>query len=138
MILLILQLYIHRQRSPQNAVELPVNGNSYVTAPSTASGAQATDTVDLTPGAATEYSRIGPSYETITNSGRQPPLQSGGNRVSDSLSERYEFSEPHLATGQGDGGGGSGGGVGQREAAPVEYEVPLQSGEHTEYSHLQR
>ena len=104
------------------------------TTPSTASGAQATDTVPgHTPGAATEYSRIGPSYETITNSGRQPPLQSGGNRVSDSLSERYEFSEPHLATGQGDGGG-----VGQREAAPVEYEVPLQSGEHTEYSHLQR
>ena len=110
---------------------------SYLTTALTASGeAQATDTVSHTPGAATEYSRIGPSYETIANSnhsGRQQLLQSGGNRVSDSLSERYEFSEPHLATGQ--GGGGSG--VGQREAVPVAYEVPLQSGEHTEYSHLQ-
>ena len=122
-------------RSPQNAVEPPVNGNSYITAPSTESGAQASDTVGNTPGVATEYSRIGPSYENIANSGRQQSLPSGGNRVSDSLSERYEFSEPHLATG---GGGGGSGGVGQREAAPVEYEVPLQSGEHTEYSHLQR
>ena len=85
---------------------------------------------------ATEYSRIGPSYETITNSNpssRQQSLPSRGNRVSASLSERYEFSESHLATGQ--GGGGSG--VGQREAAPVEYEVPFNSGELTEYSHLQ-
>ena len=109
------------------------------TTPSTASGAQATDTVaGHTPGAATEYSRIGPSYETIANSNhssRQQPLPFGGNGVSDSLSERYEFSESHLATGRGDGGSG---GVGQREAAPVEYEVPLKSGEHTEYSHLQR
>ena len=108
------------------------------TAPSTASGAQATDTVaGHTPAAATEYSRIGPSYETIANSNhssRQQPVLSGGNGVSDSLSERYEFSESHLATGQGGGGGG----IGQHEAAPVEYEVPLQSGEHTEYSHLQR
>ena len=106
------------------------------TTPSTASGAQATDSVaGHTPGAATEYSRIGPSYETIANSnhsGRQQSLTSGGNGVSASLSERYEFSESHLATGRGGGGG-----VGKREAAPVEYEVPLQSGEHTEYSHLQ-
>ena len=107
------------------------------TPPSITSGAQVNDTVGYTPGAATEYSRIGPSYETIANSNyssRQQPLPSGGNRVSASLSERYEFSEPHLATGQGDGGGG----VGQREAAPVDYEVPLKSEEHTEYSHLQR
>ena len=105
------------------------------TPPSITSGAQTSDTVDHTPGAATEYSRIGPSYETIANSNyssRQQPLPSGGNRVSASLSEKYEFSEPHLATGRGDGGG-----VGQREAAPVDYEVPLQSGEHMEYSHLQ-
>ena len=111
---------------------------SYLTTALTASGeAQASDTVGHTPGAATEYSRIGPSYETIANSNhssRQQPLPFGGNGVSDSLSERYEFSESHLATGRGDGGSG---GVGQREAAPVEYEVPLQSGEHTEYSHLQ-
>ena len=106
------------------------------TPPSTTSGAQAINTVGHMPGAATEYSRIGPSYETITNSNpssRQQSLPSRGNRVSASLSERYEFSESHLATGQ--GGGGSR--VGQREAAPVEYEVPFNSGELTEYSHLQ-
>ena len=56
-------------RSPQNAVEPPVNGNSYITALSTESGAQASDTVGNTPGVATEYSRIGPSYENIANSG---------------------------------------------------------------------
>ena len=134
-------MYIHSLYAQRSATEMAVGRNvSYDlgTTPSTASGAQATDTVaGHTPGAATEYSRIVPSYETITNSNplsRQQPLPSGGNRVSASLSERYEFSEPHLATGQGDGSGG----VGQREAAPVEYEVPLKSGEHTEYSHLQR
>ena len=106
------------------------------TTPSTASGAQATDAVaGHMAGAATEYSRIGPSYETITDLNplsRQQPLPSERNRVSASLSERYEFSEPHLATGRGDGNG-----VGQREAAPVDYEVPLRSGEHTEYLHQQ-
>ena len=56
----------------------------------------------------------------------------GRNRVSARLSERYEFSEPHLAK---ISAGGGGGGV-QGEAA-MDYEVPLQSGEHEEYSHLQ-
>ena len=118
-------------------MEISRNVSYLRTPPSTTSGAQASDTVDHTPGAATEYSRIGPSYETIANSNylsRQQPLPSGGNQVSASLSERYEFSESHLATGRGDGGGG---GVGQREAAPVDYKVPLHSGEHMEYSHLQ-
>ena len=137
----IVVIFIYSLYTQRSATEMAVDRNvSYIgTPPSTASGAQAINTVaSHTPGAATEYSRISPSYETIANSNplsRQPPLQSGGNQVSASLSERYEFSESLLATGQ--GGGGSGG-VGQRETVPVEYEVPLQSGEHTEYSHLQR
>jgi hypothetical protein len=48
------------------------------------------------------------------------------------LSERYEFSEPHLAMISAGGGGRT-----QGEAAAMDYEVPLQSGEHAEYSHLQ-
>ena len=48
------------------------------------------------------------------------------------FSERYEYSEPHLAMISASGGGG--GGV-QGEAA-MDYEIPLQSGEHEEYSHL--
>jgi hypothetical protein len=112
---------------------MPINRNvSYVTSPSTTSGAQAIDTVGHT-GAATEYSRIGPSYETTNHSRRQQQPVSGRNRVSASLSERYEFSEPHLAMIS----AGRSGGIGQSEAAAMDYEVPLQSGEHAEYSHLQ-
>ena len=96
------------------------------------SGAQATQTprVDGEAGtdAAIEYSRIGPSYETI-DSRRQQPL-AGRNQVSAKLSERYEFSEAHLAMASARGGGGQG------ETA-MDYEVPFQSGEHNEYSHLQ-
>ena len=118
---------------------MPISRNiSYVTAPST-SGAQAMDTiVDQTDAA--EYSRIGPSYETTTNSShsrRQQPVAAGRNRHSDSarLSERYEFSEPHLAM---ISGGAAGGGMQDHQAAvPVDYEVPVRSGEHEEYSHLQ-
>ena len=108
---------------------------SYVTAPShsTTSGPQDTQTAragDQTgPGAAAEYSRIGPSYET---SRRQQPVV-WRNRVSARFSERYEFSEPHLVM---TSAGGGGGGCVQGEVA-MDYEVPLQSGEHEEYSHLQ-
>ena len=111
---------------------MPVSRNiSYVTTSST-SGAQATDTGGQS-GAAAEYSRIGPSYEFTVNSShsrRQQPV-AGRNQVSARLSERYEFSEPHLARVS------AGGGVVQGEAA-MDYEVPLQSGEHKvlEYSHL--
>ena len=120
-----------------NSVEMPVNRNiSYMTAPSHLSGSQAiqaarvSDQSGTGPGTAAEYSRIGPSYET---SRRQQPV-AGRNRVSARLSERYEFSEPHLAMISA-AGGGVGGHV-QGEAA-MDYEVPLQSGEHEEYSHLQ-
>ena len=137
-IIILLLLHIHSLYTQRSATEVAVGRNvSYLgTPPSTASGAQATDTVaGHTPGAATEYSRIGPSYETITNSGRQQSLPSGGNRVSDSLSERYEFSEPHLAAMI--SAGRSGGTQGNEAAAAMDYEVPLQSGQHEEYSHLQ-
>ena len=57
----------------------------------------------------------------------------GRNQDSARLSERYEFSEPHLTMISAAGGGGT-----QGEAAvSTEYEVPVQSGEHEEYSHLQ-
>ena len=60
------------------------------------------------------------------------------------LSERYEFSEPHLAmAASARPGGDGGGGVGQGQAAAaLDYEVPLtsslsQSEGHEAYSHLQ-
>ena len=119
------------------SVEMPVSQNiSYVTAPShSKSGYQTTQATRTAgdqggSGAAAEYSRIGPSYATTVNSRRQQAV-AGRNRVSARLSERYEFSEAHLAMAS--AGGSSGG---QRETA-MEYEVPLQSGEHDEYSHLQ-
>ena len=111
---------------------MPVGRNvSYVMASHSTSGAQAINTVGQS-GAAAEYSRIGPSYETTDNSShswRQQPV-AGRNRVSARLLERYEFSEPHLAMISAGGGGGV-----QGEAA-MDYEAPLQSGEHEEYSHL--
>ena len=100
---------------------------SYLTTALTASGAQASDTVDHTPGAATEYSRIGPSYETIANSSRSRRQQQPVTGVSAArLSERYEFSEPHLAAMI--SAGRSGGRQGEAAAAAMDYE---------EYSHLQ-
>ena len=64
----------------------------------------------------------------------------GRRNVADSqlvrLSERYEFSEPHLAMASASGGRGDGGGV-QGEAVAMDYEVPGQSEEHEAYSRLQ-
>ena len=96
------------------------------------SGSQATQTTGAAgqseTGAAAEYSRIGPSYATTDNSRRQQPVAAGRNQVSARLSERYEFSEAYLAA-----AGGSGGVQG--DGVP-DYEVPLRSGEHEEYSYL--
>jgi hypothetical protein len=104
----------------RSATEMAV-GRHATTASSATSGAQAIDTVtEGDTGAATEYSSIGPSYETT---------QVSSNHSSRQQQERYEYSEPHVATRRGDG-------VGKGEA-PMDYEVPLQSGEHAEYSHLQ-
>ena len=93
---------------------------------------------------AADYSRIGPSYETINSSSsrRQQPVAAVGRRnVADSqlarLSERYEFSEPHLAMISAmSGDRGDGGGV-QGEAVAMDYEVPCRSEEHEAYSRLQ-
>ena len=133
MILLILAIQRSISLRPEST-EMPISRNvSYVIAPShSTSRPQATQATRAAAqggtGAAAEYSRIGPSYETTNNSRRQQPV-AGRSRVSARLSERYEFSEAHLAA-----AGGSGGVQGE---TAMDYEVPLQSGEHEEYSHLQ-
>ena len=103
---------------------------SYVTAPShspSATPVQATRAAsEGGAGAAAEYSRIGPSYET--NNSRRQQQVAGKNQVSARQSERYEFSEAHLATVRGGGVQGEG---------TMDYEVPQQSGRYEEYSHLQ-
>ena len=81
----------------------------YLTAPAhvTTSGPQAAQKEGDQNGSgdAAEYSRIGPSCETLTP---------GRDRDSARFSEMYEFSEPsHLATGSG--------------GQAMDYEVPLQS-----------
>ena len=128
---------------------MPVRRNlSYTIAPSqsTTGGPQATQagTLGATEGetdAMAEYSRIGPSYETIDS--RRQQLQPAAilaerlrDQVSARLSERYEFSEAHVAVAGGDGGvHGIEGEVGR-----VDHETPQnlrQTEEHEEYSRLQ-
>ena len=94
--------------------------------------------------AVVDYSRIGPSYETLDSSGprRQQTGAAAGRNVgrnqdSARLSERYEFSEPHLAMISAGAAGGPAGGIQGEAAVHMDYEVPVQSGEHEEYSHLQ-
>ena len=136
---LLLSLAIYTQRSSQpvdgTSTEMAVSRNIsyYITAPShPTSVTQATRAAsESETGGAAEYSRIGPSYETIVNSNhsrRQQPVAER-NHVSARLSERYEFSEAHLAVARGSGGV-------QGEVA-MDYEVPLNSSEHEECSHLQ-
>ena len=83
---------------------------------------------------AAEYSRIGPSYETIDSlTTRKQPVAGRNVTALVRLSERYEFSEAHLVAAAGGGRGGQG------EAA-VDYGVPLNSSQsegHEEYSRLQ-
>ena len=108
-----------------NSGEVAVNRNiSYETGLSHSTSLQATQTTG--PGAAAEYSRIGPSYETTR---RQLQPAAGRNQVSARLSERYEFSDTHLAM-------ISAGGGTQGEAA-MDYEEPLQCRDREDYSHLQ-
>ena len=131
--------YIGYTRSSQphgaNTTDVYVDRNiSYVTAPShtATSGSQTTQATRAAgdkcgTGTVAEYSRIGPSYATTDNSRRRQPV-AGRNQVSARLSERYEFSEAYLAAA---GESGCVQGEGARD-----YEVPLQNGEHDEYSHL--
>ena len=115
----------------------PVKRNlSYATTPShsTTSGPQPVQVVRAAGHNETDavgnYSRIGPSYETIDSRRQQPAVTM--TRVSARLSERYEFSEAHLAAAAAGGGG-------QSEMG-TDYEVPQnlrQLEEHgEEYSHL--
>ena len=91
---------------------------------------------DQTDAGAAEYSRIGPTYETVSDSRRQQPPATKKILDSFKLSERYEFSEAHLiatATVSGDGVQGD-------LKVSVDYEVPqdlIQKEECEEYSHLQ-
>ena len=116
------------------------SNSRYITSSTSGLQAQGTDA-----SAAADYSRIGPSYETIDSRRQHQPEAGGrGNVVTLArLSERYEFSEPHLAmAASARPGGDGGGGVGQGEAAALDYEVPLtsslsQSEGYEAYSHLQ-
>ena len=97
---------------------MPVRGNiTYATTPShlTTIGPQPVQAAsasqnDTDTDTATDYSRIGPSYETIDhnfNTRREQPVAVavGRNWVSARLSERYEFSEAHLVAAASGGGG---------------------------------
>ena len=133
----------HRSVDRNSVTDVPVRRNlSYATTPShsTTSGSQATQTTreagQSETGAEADYSRIGASYETIDSRRQQPAVAiTGRNRVSARLSERYEFSEAHLAA-----SGGSDSAHGVQGDMGVDYEVPQnlrQIEEHEEYSHLQ-
>ena len=76
--------------------------------------------------AASEYSQIGPSR-------RQQPV---AQRNQASSARRYEYSESYQVMASASGGVGGGGTQGEA-VLPMEYEVPLQSEEHEDYSHLQ-
>ena len=117
------------------------DGNNSVKIPrymeSSTSRAQALQETDASTVAA-DYSRIGPSYETIDSSSsrRQQPVSAAGRRNVAGLqlvrlSERYEFSEPSAISGDsGDGHHGD----------SQDYEIPQnlsQSEEPEAYSRLQ-
>ena len=117
-----------------NSTDVAVRRNvSYTTNPSrsTTSGPQATVTAtgQGETGPAAEYSSFGPSYETLNS--RRQQLMAARNLVSARLSERYAFSDAHLAAVAG---------VQGEVEVGMDYEVPQnsrQNGDHDEYSHLQ-
>ena len=127
---------IHRSVD-RNSTDVPVRRNmSYATTPLHSSRPQAVQAVRAAgqneTDAAGDYSRIGPSYETIDSRRQQPAVTTAGrSRVSARVSERYEFSEVHLAATAADGGGQS--------EMYLDYEVPqnLSTAQIEEYSHLQ-
>ena len=83
----------------------------------------------LEDGAGPDYSRFGPDYETVDSS-NQPPRRKNQAPAAAHLSERYEYSEAHLAT------------LNEEGLGNANYEVPLNlrqnvSAENEDYSHLQ-
>ncbi len=116
-------------------MDMPVRSNlSYVTTPShsTRATSQAISTgatiANRDEAQCPDYSCIGPDYETIDSRRQSQRKNRAQARL---LSERYEYSEAHLAT---DGGGAT-----ERSA---NYEVPLnlrqnECMEDEDYSHLQ-
>ena len=129
MVLFILIRQTSSMTSDADSTEIP-NNTRYMSLTCSTIGSQVTP-IGATD-AVVEYSRIGPSYETI-NSRRQQPV-AGRNVTLGRLSERYEFPEAHLAA-----AGGRGGGQGET-ATHMDYEVPLTSSQnegHEEYSRLQ-
>ena len=119
-------IYIYRP-TDNNPTDFP-NNSRYVTSSTTGPGLQAQGT-DAS-AAAADYSRIGPSYETIDSRRQHQPEAGGRGNVAAlvRLSERHEFSEPHLAmAASARPGGDRDGGIGQGEAAASDYEVPLNS-----------
>ena len=122
-----LHVYKKSRQKPtdKNSKEVP-NNLRYVTSSTSGFQSRGTDA-----SAVAEYSRIGPSYETI-DSRRQQPVAGRNVAALVRLSERYEFSEAHLVAAARGGGG-------QGETA-MDYEVPLNSSQsegHEEYSCLQ-
>ena len=80
-------------------------------------------------GTGLDYSRFGPDYETVDSSNR-PPRRKNQIPAAARLSERYEYSEAHLAA------------LNEEGLGSANYEVPLNlrqnvSTENEDYSHLQ-
>jgi hypothetical protein len=83
-----------------------------------------------------EYSKIGPTYETIDSGRKQPARSTQRNPSSSRLSERYEFSTAHLtATAIDHDVGGDDGARGEQGEVDLgmNYEVPLNLRQHEEY-----
>ena len=114
-------------------MNMPIHSNqSYVKPPGAsnsttkARGAQAVAIQN--DGAGPDYSRFGPDYETVDSS-NQPPRRKNQIPAAVRLSERYEYSEAHLAT------------LNEEGLGSANYEVPIDltqnvSTENEEYSHL--
>ena len=122
-------------------MEMPVHSNrSYVQAPVHTGASNSTTkargdccsqaaTVTVEDGAsAPDYSSFGPDYESIDSSGPKQP-QRRGEVPAGRLSQRYEYSEAHLAT------------LNEEGLDGANYEVPLNlrqnmTTESEDYSHL--
>jgi hypothetical protein len=118
-----------------NTIDMPIHSNQSYTGASNSttqarggipSNSQAVVVSQLEDGTGPDYSSFGPDYETI-DSRKQPQRkdQVPGGR----LSERYEYSEAHLAT------------LNKEGLGSADYEVPLNLRQNVEiesgdYSHL--